>query len=53
MSRRRRLRRRLLWAGVLAGLVLLLATVSVLRIALWSRAVLAPADTTTWRGANP
>jgi hypothetical protein len=37
MNRRRRLRRRLLWAGVLLGLVLLLATVSVMRVALWTR----------------
>jgi hypothetical protein len=37
MTWRRRLRRRLLWAGVLFGLVLLLATVSVLRVALWTR----------------
>lgn len=37
MSRRRRLRRRLLWAGVLLGLVVLLATVSVLRVGLWAR----------------
>jgi hypothetical protein len=37
MTWRRRLRRRLLWAGVLLGLVVLLATVSVLRIGLWAR----------------
>ena len=35
MTRRRRLRRRLLWAGVLLGLVLLLATVSVMRVMVW------------------
>jgi hypothetical protein len=36
MTQRRRLRRRLLWAGVLFGLVLLLAVVSALRVALWA-----------------
>jgi hypothetical protein len=35
MTRRRRLGRRLLWAGVLLGLVLLLAVVSVLRASGW------------------
>jgi hypothetical protein len=29
--------RRLLWASILLGLVVLLAAVSVLRVALWSR----------------
>ncbi len=37
MTWRRRLRRRLLWAGVLFGLVVLLATVSVIRGGLWAR----------------
>jgi hypothetical protein len=37
MTRRRRLRRRLLWAGVLLGLVLLLATVSAVRLMLGTR----------------
>jgi hypothetical protein len=37
MTRRPRLRRRLLWAGVLFGLVLLLAVVSAMRVALWAR----------------
>ena len=36
MTRRRRLRRRLLWGGVLLGLALLLAMVSVLRITTWT-----------------
>ena len=40
MTWRRRLRRRLLWAGVLLGLVLLLLAVSVLRACAWSRDVL-------------
>jgi hypothetical protein len=35
--RRRRLRRLLLGAGVLMGLLLLLATVSVLRAGIWAR----------------
>jgi hypothetical protein len=37
MTRRRRLRRRLLWAGVLVGLLLVLAAVSVLRAMIWMR----------------
>lgn len=37
MTRRRRLRRRLLWVGVRFGLVLLLTTVSVLRVGIWTR----------------
>ena len=37
MNRRRRLRRRLLWAGVLFGLVLLVAVLSVLDAALGVR----------------
>jgi hypothetical protein len=37
MTWRRRLRGRLLWAGVLFGLVVLLATVSVIRGGLWAR----------------
>jgi hypothetical protein len=37
MTRRRRLRRRLIWAGVLLGLALVVATVSVLRAGLWAR----------------
>ena len=37
MTRRRRLRRRLLWAGVLLGLVLLVTALSVLNAALWVR----------------
>jgi hypothetical protein len=53
MTRRRRLRRRLLWAGVLVGLVLVLATVSALRAALWTRDLLAPPDTSNWKGASP
>jgi hypothetical protein len=52
MTWRRRQRRRLIWAGALLGLVLLLATVSVLRVAVWTRDVLTP-DTPDWRGANP
>lgn len=36
MTRRRRLRRRLIWAGVLLGLAVLLASVSVLRFAIWT-----------------
>lgn len=53
MTRRQRLRRRLLWAGVLLGLILLLATVSALRVALWTRDLLAPTDTPDWKGATP
>jgi len=37
MTWRRRLRRRLLWAGVLLGLVLLLVAVSALRLCAWGR----------------
>ena len=37
MTRRQRTKRRLLWVGVLLGLVLLLATVSVVRAGLWAR----------------
>jgi hypothetical protein len=37
MTRRRRLKRRLFWAGVLIGVVLVYAAVSVLRIWVWSR----------------
>jgi hypothetical protein len=37
MRRRRSVRGRLLWAGVLFGLVLLLVAVSALRIAVWTR----------------
>jgi hypothetical protein len=37
MSRRQRQRRRLLWAAVLLGLVLVVAATSVLRIGLWAR----------------
>jgi hypothetical protein len=40
MTRRRRLRRRLLWAGVLLGLLLLLTTVSVVRAGIWARETL-------------
>ena len=40
MTRRRRLRRRFVWAVVLLGLVLLLATVSVLRVGIWMRSQL-------------
>jgi hypothetical protein len=47
MTRRRRLRRRLLWAGVLAGLVFLLATVSVLRAMVWVRDEIASAGSRT------
>ncbi len=51
MTWRRRQRRRLIWAGALLGLVLLLATVSVARAALWTRDLLAP-NTHHWRGAS-
>jgi hypothetical protein len=37
MSRRRRLRRRLFWVGVLLGLVLLYAAISALRLGVWCR----------------
>jgi hypothetical protein len=37
MRRRRRLRRRLLWTGVLTGLLVLLAAISVLRAGMWAR----------------
>ena len=37
MTWRRRLKRRLLWAGVLFGLVLLYVTVSILRACVWAR----------------
>ena len=37
MTRRRRLRRRLLWAGVLLGLVLVVAGLSLLDAGLWVR----------------
>jgi hypothetical protein len=37
MTRRRRLRRRLLWAGVLLGLVVVLAAASAVRVGLWTR----------------
>jgi hypothetical protein len=37
MTRRRRLRRRLLYAGLLFGLVLLLAAVSAMRVGVWAR----------------
>ena len=37
MTRRRRLRRRLLWAGVLLGLLFLLAALSMLRAGFWAR----------------
>ena len=47
MNRRRRLRRRLLWAGILLGVVLLLATVSVMRVALWTRDALLPSPLNT------
>lgn len=40
MTRRRRLRRRLVWAGVLFGLVLLLVAVSTLRVCAWGRGLL-------------
>jgi hypothetical protein len=40
MTWRRRLRRRLLWAGVLLGLVVLLATVTALRLCVWGRDLL-------------
>jgi hypothetical protein len=40
MTRRRRLRRRLLWAGLLLGLMLLLAVVSALRIGIRTRGLL-------------
>ena len=50
MTRRRRMRRRLLWAGVLLGLVLLLATVSVMRVALWTRDALVPSPLSSAHG---
>jgi hypothetical protein len=37
MTWRRRMRRRLLWAGVLLGLALLLAAVTALRFGAWAR----------------
>jgi hypothetical protein len=37
MRWKRRLKRRLLWAGVLFGLVVLYATVSILRACVWAR----------------
>ena len=37
MTFRRRVRRRLLWAGVLLGLVLVLGAVSVIRLGVWAR----------------
>ena len=46
MKRRRRIRRTLLWAGMLLGLVLLLATVSVVRVALRTRDAI---DARHWR----
>jgi hypothetical protein len=46
VKRRRWMRRRLVWAGVLLGLVLLLASVSVVRAALWTRDAI---DARTWR----
>jgi hypothetical protein len=52
MTWRRRQRRRLIWAGALFGLVLLLATVSVLRAAVWTRDLLNP-NSPNLRGANP
>lgn len=36
MTWRRRMRRRLLWAGVLLGLALLLAAVTALRFGMWA-----------------
>jgi hypothetical protein len=51
MTWRRRQRRRLIWAGALLGLVLLLATVSALRFAVWTRDLLAP-NPPNWRGAD-
>jgi hypothetical protein len=52
MTWRRRQRRRLIWAGALLGLVLLLATVSVVRVAVWTRDLLLSPDTPDWRGAH-
>lgn len=46
MRRRRRLKRRLLWAGALLGLVLLLAVVSIVRLLVWAHAAI---DATAWR----
>ena len=37
MTRRQRVRRGFLWAGVLLGLMLLLAAVSVIRLGVWAR----------------
>lgn len=37
MTRRKRQRRRLLWAGVLLGLVLVLLAASVLRAGIWAK----------------
>jgi hypothetical protein len=47
MRRRRRLRRRFLWAGLLMGIVLLYLTVSILRAGLWARG--AVGDGVRWR----
>jgi hypothetical protein len=49
MSRRRRLRRRLFWTGVLLGLVLLVATVSALRVCMWGRDYLVSAGRSRWQ----
>jgi hypothetical protein len=43
MTRRRRLRRRLLWAGVFFGLVLVYAVASTMRACLWGRDVVVAA----------
>jgi hypothetical protein len=37
MRRRRRIRRQLIWGTVFFGLLLVLAVVSVLRVAVWAR----------------
>jgi hypothetical protein len=53
MTRRRRLRRRLLWAGVFLGLVLVLAVASTMRACLWCHDVVVGAvrpDRTGTRG---
>ena len=50
---RRRFRRRLFWAGVLFGLVLLYVVVSALRLGVWARDRVAGQSPlkTDWKGA--
>ena len=49
MTRRQRVRRGLLWAGVLLGLMLLLAAVSVIRLGVWARGSITGQD---WNSAR-